>query len=64
MKARARVLGQGKDTVGSNDTYLLKHTAPVKNNSNERMITFKKSMFCVFHQLGGAVVVCNSQADL
>lgn len=30
MKAHARVLGQGKDTVGSNDAYLLKHIAPVK----------------------------------
>lgn len=30
MKAHARVSGQGKDTVGSNDTYLLKHMAPVK----------------------------------
>lgn len=29
MKAQAGVLGQGKDTVWSNDTYLLKHIAPV-----------------------------------
>lgn len=40
-----------------------------KNYLNERMVTFKvfwfwKSKFSVFHQLGGAVVVCNSQAEV